>query len=63
MTDLPSIVGAYGLVIGGLALYVLSLGRRARAARRVADAVRREREHGPTTVAGRAITGRHGTGP
>ena len=58
MTDPGSIGAAYGIVLGGLILYVASLRRRAQSARRTADALQRERERqvaggspAPSTVA------------
>jgi hypothetical protein len=44
MSDLPSVMAAYGIVIGGLVFYVLSLVRRTGAARRLTAALARERE-------------------
>jgi hypothetical protein len=44
MTDLVSVAATYAIVLGGLALYVASIARRLRAARRVAEAVSVERE-------------------
>lgn len=44
MTDPGFIAAAYGVVLGGLVLYVASLRRRAQSARRTADALQRERE-------------------
>lgn len=43
MTDPGFVAAAYAVVIGGLLLYVLSLARRVRAARRTADALNRQR--------------------
>lgn len=43
MSDPAFIASAYAIVLGGLALYVTSLLRRLRAARRTADALGRER--------------------
>ena len=48
MTDLPSIVAAYGLVLGGIGAYALSVARRTAAARRVAAAIERQRGGRPT---------------
>jgi len=45
MTDAPFVVAAYVLVLGALAGYGFALGRRTDAARRLAELVRREREH------------------
>jgi hypothetical protein len=38
MTDAGYVLAAYGAILGGLALYALTLGRRLAAARRVRDA-------------------------
>lgn len=37
MTDLGFVLAAYGVVLGGLALYALNLGRRLAGARRARD--------------------------
>ena len=42
MTDAPFVLGAYGVVAAGLALYALTLRLRLAAARRLADAVARQ---------------------
>lgn len=42
MTDMPFVLAAYVVVLGGLAGYVLTLARRTAASRRLAAAVRRE---------------------
>ena len=44
MTDAPFVIGAYAIVIMGLAGYVATLTRRLSAARRIAAAVERERD-------------------
>ena len=43
MTDAPFVVGAYAIVIMGLAGYAVTLGRRLAAARRIVGAVEGER--------------------
>lgn len=43
MTDAPFVVGAYAIVIIGLAGYAMTLRRRLSAARRIVGAVERER--------------------
>ena len=43
MSDPVSVVAAYTIVLGGLALYVASMARRLRAARRTVEALERER--------------------
>ena len=45
MTDPVSVAAAYAIVLGGLAIYVASIVRRTRAARRTAAALERERAH------------------
>lgn len=54
MTDVVFVVAAYGIVLGGLLLYVASVERRVRAARRVAAALMhaRERETADAASAG-----------
>lgn len=42
MTDVAFVAGAYVVVIGGLLLYALSLGRRLRQAHRLRETVRRQ---------------------
>lgn len=44
MTDPGSIAAAYAVVVGGLVLYVASVGRRLRGTRRTLDALRRHRD-------------------
>lgn len=44
MSDPGFVAAAYAIVLGGLVLYVASLARRVRAARRTAQALHRERE-------------------
>ena len=44
MTDLDSVAAAYAIVVGVLLLYVASIARRIRAARRTSEALQRERE-------------------
>lgn len=48
------VAAAYGIVLGGLALYVASIARRFRAARRTAHALERERERDGSDVARQA---------
>ena len=43
MSDPWSVAAAYAIVLGGLVLYVLSIARRVRAARRTAQALDRAR--------------------
>ena len=43
MSDPGSVAAAYAIVLGGLALYVVSIVRRLQAARRTAEALERER--------------------
>ena len=43
MTDPTFVAGAYTIVIGGLSLYVVTIARRVRAARRSAESIDRER--------------------
>lgn len=43
MTDPAFVAGAYTIVIGGLSLYVVTIARRVRAARRSAESIKRER--------------------
>ena len=43
MSDAVFVAAAYAIVLGGLALYVASIARRVRAARRTAQALERER--------------------
>ncbi len=43
MSDAVFVAAAYAIVLGGLALYVASIVRRVRAARRTAEALERER--------------------
>ena len=43
MSDPVSVAAAYTIVLGGLTLYVTSIVRRLRAARRTAEALERER--------------------
>ena len=55
MSDPVFVAAAYAIVLGGLALYVASMLRRLRAARRIAEALERERArdsrgHGATRV-------------
>ncbi len=40
MTDIGFIIAAYGVILGGLGLYAVTLVRRLRAARREADRIR-----------------------
>ena len=52
MTDAGFVVGAYAVVLGGLLVYVVSIGRRAREARRTSQALKRQREQGSEAAAG-----------
>ena len=60
MTDPGSVGAAFAIVLGGLILYVASISRRLRAARRTAEALKRERDR--DTVAG-TEAGRSGRTP
>lgn len=44
MSDPWFVAAAYAIVLGGLSLYVVSIARRVRAARRTAEALERARE-------------------
>lgn len=44
MSDPGSVAASYAIVLGGLVLYVASIARRLRAARRTAEVLNRERE-------------------
>ena len=52
MTDPGSVAAAYAIVLGGLSLYVASILRRLRAARRTRAALQRERERDVQPTAG-----------
>lgn len=56
MTDPGSVGAAFAIVLGGLILYVTSISRRLRAARRTAEALKHERDRDTAdgTEAGRA---------
>lgn len=56
MTDPGFVTSAYAIVLGGLALYVWSIVRRSRAARRLAAAIERERTQDSRGPAAAAIT-------
>jgi hypothetical protein len=47
MTDLGFVVAAYGVILGGLGLYAITLLRRIRAAREASLRIRREAEAAP----------------
>lgn len=51
MTDPAFVAAAYATVLGGLALYVVSIARRLRSARRTAEALERARERAVPSVA------------
>jgi len=51
MTDLAFIVAAYAIVLGGLAIYAVSIARRLQSARRAAEALERERRRAVTDAA------------
>lgn len=53
MTDPGSVAAAYAVVLGGLLLYVASVGRRLRGARRTFDALRRNRDRDVQSPAAR----------
>ena len=44
MTDVAFVLGAYVVVLGGIAGYAIALARRIAAARRLADSIQRERD-------------------
>lgn len=46
MTDVAFVLGAYVVVLGGIAAYALALGRRLTAARDLAESIQRERDRG-----------------
>ena len=48
MQDLPFIVAAYGVILGGLAAYAILLVRRLAAARRASLLIRRQAESAPS---------------
>jgi hypothetical protein len=52
MSDLAFVVAAYGVVLGGLSAYIVSIGRRARAARRTVEALERARDQALPDVRG-----------
>ena len=52
MTDVGSVAAAYAIVLGGLTVYVASVARRLRNARRIAQALERERNQLSASVAG-----------
>lgn len=52
MTDVGSVAAAYAIVLGGLTVYVASVARRLRNARRIAQALERERNQPSASVAG-----------
>ena len=58
MSDPISVVAAYLIVLGGLALYVASIVRRARATQRIAGALEtpRNRDRGELGIAAGAAT-------
>lgn len=45
MSDSAFVAAAYAIVLGGLSLYIVSISRRLRAARRMAEALERARHH------------------
>jgi hypothetical protein len=60
VTDPAFVAGAYTIVIGGLSLYVVTIARRVRAARRSAESIERERRRdvpGPPAEAAAPLTG------
>lgn len=44
MTDIAFVLGAYVVVLGGIAAYTVALGRRVAAARSLAESIQRERD-------------------
>ena len=54
MSDPAFVAAAYAIVLGGLSLYVISIARRVRSARRTATALERSRERAPQGVPGEA---------
>ena len=61
MSDPGSVAAAYAIVLGGLALYVVSIVRRLQAARRTAQALERERARDRRDLTAAALP--PGTGP
>lgn len=57
MTDPGSVGAAFAIVIGGLILYVASISRRLRTARRTAEALKQQRERDATAGAEAARSG------
>lgn len=57
MTDLPSILGAYAIVLGGLIGYVASVVRRTNATRRLAAALASQRDRGGSNASGTTVLG------
>jgi hypothetical protein len=54
MSDPAFVAAAYTIVLGGLSLYVISIARRVRSARRTAAALERSRERALQGVPGEA---------
>jgi hypothetical protein len=52
MTNLGFIVAAYGVILGGVAIYALTLVRRLRTAREASLRIRRQAEAAPPTPRG-----------
>lgn len=60
MSDPAFVVASYAIALGGLAVYAASIARRARAARRMAEALERARERalpGKTGESAGRVTG------
>jgi len=52
MTDLGFVVAAYGVILGGVAIYALTLVRRLRIAREASLRIRRDADAAPPTPSG-----------
>ena len=46
MTDIAFVLGAFVVVLGGIAGYAVGLGRRVASANRLAESIQRERDRG-----------------
>ena len=46
MTDIAFVLGAYVVVLGGIAGYAVALARRVASAHRLAESIQRERDRG-----------------
>lgn len=52
MTDVLFVAASYAIVVGGLGAYAVTIARRARTARRIAQALQRERALDATAASG-----------